>query len=208
MRGAQGPDLSGMIRIRDRVKAIGQRFAPNPVPESTSQGRFVDVLDGTRSERRDPEPVSHVREVQGVPGQREALPGRSELALDEIVRRKSRQYGVDEALVRSVIEMESGGNPRAVSKAGARGLMQLMPATARMLGVDDSFDPEQNVDGGVRYLREMLERYGGDETRALAAYHSGPGNVDRYGGVPPFPAVRHYVKCVGAMARRQRQETL
>jgi len=113
-----------------------------------------------------------------------------------LVREASKRHGVDMDFLASVIRQESGGNSQAVSPAGARGLMQLMPATAEQLGVQDSFDPEQNVDGGARYLRELLERYRGDAVRALAAYNAGPEAVDRYQGVPPYPETRNYVRSV------------
>lgn len=212
MRGFYGPDLSSLGRIRARMQAIQETIErPAKAPLSRKE-RFVEVLAGAEGKREE-HPVEFLAAsgTSPVPGDDLILEEVSVSddqvgdGIDAIVRRKARQYGVDEALVRSVVRMESGGNPRVVSKAGAMGVMQLMPGTAEMLGVMDPFDPEQNVDGGVRYLKKLLGRYAGDETKALAAYHSGPGNVDRYGGVPPHPAVNRYVKCVLAMTGRERE---
>ncbi len=114
----------------------------------------------------------------------------------QIAREASEKHGVDSDFILSVIKQESAGNARAVSSAGARGLMQLMPGTALQLGVNDSFSPEQNVHGGARYLRELLERYDGDAIKALAAYNAGPAAVDRYKGVPPYRETRQYVQRV------------
>ena len=114
----------------------------------------------------------------------------------QIVSEASQKQGVDSDFIHSVIKQESAGNSNAVSRTGARGLMQLMPGTASHLGVNDSFSPEQNVHGGTRYLRELLERYNGDAIKALAAYNAGPGAVDRYKGVPPYRETRQYVQRV------------
>ena len=118
---------------------------------------------------------------------------RSEPALNEGVNSASAAYHLDPDLVNSVIHAESGFNARAVSPKGARGLMQLMPATASQLGVNDAFDPQTNVEGGSRYLRELLERYNFDLVKALAAYNAGPERVEQYQGVPPFRETRAYV---------------
>ncbi len=112
---------------------------------------------------------------------------------EPVVAPIAQKYGLEPEFVLKVIEAESGGNPQAVSPKGAIGLMQLMPATARALGVSDPFDPVQNIEGGVRYLRHLIDRFG-DLRLALAAYNAGPGNVQRYGGIPPFPETQQYVK--------------
>lgn len=106
------------------------------------------------------------------------------------------RYGVDARLVEAVIGMESGFDPWAVSRKGAQGLMQLMPKTAAYLGIRNSFNPRQNIDGGVRHLRALLDRYGGNLVLALAAYNAGSQVVEWYGGIPPYPETWEYVQRV------------
>ena len=116
--------------------------------------------------------------------------------IEEMIREVSARYRVDPALVRAVIQTESNWNSSAVSRKGALGLMQLVPGTAQQLGVNNAFDPKQNLDGGVRYLHMLLERYNGDLDKALAAYNAGPGAVDRAGGIPRYRETRNYVQKV------------
>ena len=116
--------------------------------------------------------------------------------IEQMIREVSARYRVDPALVRAVMQTESNWNSSAVSRRGALGLMQLVPGTAQQLGVNNAFDPKQNLDGGVRYLHMLLERYNGDLDRALAAYNAGPSAVDRAGGIPRYRETRNYVQKV------------
>ena len=120
-------------------------------------------------------------------------PATTVLQLPDVVGLASHRYHLDPDLVNSVIRAESGFNPKAVSRKGAVGLMQLEPQTAAQLGVTDPFDPGTNVDGGTRYLRELLVRYNFDLIKALAAYNAGPQRVEQYHGVPPYYETQAYV---------------
>ena len=140
----------------------------------------------------------------------------SGLADDELARRKARietpvhrladRYDTDRLLIKAIIAVESCFDPKAVSRVGARGLMQLMPYTASAVGVEDSFDIQQNLRGGVEYFTRMHERYNGNTAFALAAYNAGPNAVDRHDGIPPYPETRAYVRRVLDRWREYRGE--
>jgi hypothetical protein len=115
--------------------------------------------------------------------------------LKEIARQKARDFGVNEDIFLRLVQKESGWNPQAKSGAGAAGLVQLMPGTAQGLGVSNPYDPVQSLTGGARYLSQQLKRFGSYD-KALAAYNAGPGNVERYGGIPPFKETQNYVKTI------------
>ncbi len=114
----------------------------------------------------------------------------------DIINQAADQYNLPSGLIASIIQHESNFKSDTVSRAGAQGLMQLMPGTAKFLGVTDSFDPAQNIKGGARYLRQMLDQFNGNIEHALAAYNAGPGNVRKYGGIPPFKETQSYVQKV------------
>jgi len=142
--------------------------------------------------------------VEGAPSYVSTTPVESTAARDlyePYVIEYADQYSLRPELVRAVIQVESGYNPHARSPKGAMGLMQLMPETAKMLGVERPYDPEENIRGGTRYLRLLLDKYDGNEELALAAYNAGPGAVDRYGKrIPPYRETRDYVRKVGTKA--------
>jgi len=113
---------------------------------------------------------------------------------NKIIHSKSRKYNVEPSLVKAVIKIESDGNSAAVSRKGAMGLMQLMPSTAKEMNVKNPFNPEENIEGGTRYLRYLLDKFNGDLTLALAAYNAGPKTIEKFGGMPPIQETRQYVR--------------
>ena len=178
------PDMMNMNRALGRIDEILQRCAPWMEKRASGTERFVDVLD--EAVKKAGTPVE--RSLDGLRG---------------LAGRYAEDYNIDEELIRAVIQVESGWNPEAVSAKGARGLMQLMPRTAEMLGVGDPFDPEQNIEGGVKFLSSLTDKYNGDVEKALAAYNAGPNRVDA-GQVPE--AASRYVRNVMALYRRYREE--
>ena len=131
-----------------------------------------------------------------------ATAGGDSTPYDDLIQAAAQRNGVDPALLKGLIRQESNFNPAARSGAGAVGLTQLMPATAASLGVSDPTDPAQAIEGGAKYLRAQLDRFGGDPAKALAAYNAGPGAVQRFGGVPPYAETQQYVQRVLGYARQ------
>ncbi len=170
-------------------------------PSASDESSYMDIPTA-EIERIEPDltPVSEPVETTQTPvapaAQATKLAPAPKVDVHQAVAEASDRYRLDPDLLDSVIRAESGFNPHAVSPKGAQGLMQLMPGTASKLGVPNAFDPEANVDGGTRYLRELLERYNFDLIKALAAYNAGPHRVEQYGGVPPYRETRHYVASI------------
>ncbi len=131
--------------------------------------------------------------------------GSGSVPYEQQIDAAAQKYGIDPAVLKGLIKQESGFNPDAGSPAGAQGLTQLMPGTASAMGVTNLHDPAQSIDGGAHYLKMQLDRFGGDYSKALAAYNAGPGAVQRYGGIPPYSETQNYVKSVLAFAQQYRQ---
>ncbi len=197
------PNLSGVSRVMGRIEEIERKIRPQKDEKAREEkkDRFVDVLEkAEQKERKRPEADEKTRRpvVPGIVSAERTVSG----GWEDHIAPLAAEYGVDEALVRAVIRMESGGRTAAVSPKGAMGLMQLMPGTARMLGVEDPFDPVQNLEGGIKYLSQLSDKYQGDLVKTLAAYNAGPGRVDSYGGVPPFAETQNYVEKILSMYRK------
>lgn len=124
-------------------------------------------------------------------------------SIDDIITEKAKKFGLDNKLLKSIVKVESNYKPNAVSSKGAKGLMQLMPGTAKHLGVKDVFSPEENIEGGAKYLKNLMKKYDNNLDLALAAYNSGPNAVDAVGGVPNFPETQNYVQKVMELYKKK-----
>ena len=204
-----GMPVANISRVLGRIKEIEAKVYPKQIEPDESTERFQKVLDVVQEETSEMKEVP-AAETSGQTQMRTtaqksiSVPSKLEERLamwEDAIQKLSAKYEVDPDLVRAVMRCESGGNPNAVSSAGAIGLMQLMPATARGLGVDPN-DPLRNLEGGIKYLAQLADKYDGDYVKTLAAYNAGSGRVDSYDGVPPFPETQRYVKNVLALYKK------
>ncbi|VBB08095.1 prokaryotic transglycosylase active site [Lucifera butyrica] len=174
MNGMNG--MNGMTEVLNRISRIEQRFTR----PAASSGAFSAVMANAQQKIADP-------------GTGAAGSGQDKDTVTRMLYAAANKYGVDPQLALAVAQTESGLSPAAQSTAGAVGIMQLMPATAQSLGVNDIYDSRENIDGGVRYLKQMLTNFNGNVAHAVAAYNAGPQAVKDYNGVPPYPETRAYV---------------
>jgi soluble lytic murein transglycosylase-like protein len=191
------------VPVRAQIVSVldehGQRIYINTAPpaRATAAAKNTSANSSTTRGNQSASGLSGRASVPAVQGTASSgSHGLSSTRLEELVQSTAARHGVDANLVRAVIATESGGNPSAVSRKGAVGLMQLMPTTALELGVRNMYSAAENLEAGVRYLHTLLDRYNGDLDRALAAYNAGAGAVDRAGGVPKYRETREYVKKV------------
>lgn len=183
-----------ILEIEARMQAL------SPEPPSPPPTQQAESLPGSHAPLAKPFDVA-LAQAAGAVRLRPRVCGITP-EVEALIEKHSAQNGLDPNLVRAVITAESGGDPNSVSPKGAMGLMQLMPETARGYGVQDPFDPEQNIAGGTRMLAEKLKQYDGDLALALAAYNAGSGNVRKYGGVPPFRETQNYIQRIFSMLGR------
>ena len=185
-----GPNFTNISRVLSRIDEINSQFKLyQPTSQNEAQkSKFVDVLNDVNKNK--------------IPRRSNISGKTSYIELQNVIDECAEKYNIDNELIRAMIQVESGWNTNAVSNKGAQGLMQLMPRTAAMLGVNDPFDPVQNIEGGVRYISDLTDKYRGDIEKALAAYNAGPARVDS-GNIPEVS--RRYVKNIMSIYRKLRE---
>ena len=186
-----GPNLTNITRVLTRIDEINRQLSPDAYQQTQPlKSKFVDVLNDVERAKR-------------ISRRESSVSGKTNYdALKDVINECAEKYNIDQELIRAMIQVESGWNTDAVSNKGAQGLMQLMPRTSAMLGVEDPFDPVQNIEGGVRYISDLTDKYRGDIEKALAAYNAGPARVDS-GNIPDVS--RRYVKNIMSIYRRLRE---
>ena len=182
---------SAIQSILFRIKEISS-LPMEKIQTETGNNRFLKQDSGFKEILQNHIDPSAIKpEIQGIPAQIPKID-----PLDAIIQTEAKKRDLDPDLIRAVIKAESGFNPQAVSSKGAEGLMQLMPKTSSMLGVNDPFNPKQNISGGTEYLQSMFKKFGSMD-KSLAAYNAGPGSVQKFGGVPPYKETKEYVERIG-----------